>query len=324
MRAFYAILFAFISFVGNVSGQITNGFPMGDQVEKYSLAQVTRMEVFLKQKIGTRTLIHEIDNATFTNRTGLETFFQAMLRKAAGRLLTEQVGQDKTAPFSIVASASQLYWDEFDEIMGFPYFQVTDVKFSLLKTGSNYTLPDFSGVKMDFPRQIGYAVNHLKWIGLTASNGEDTIFDTDSTIPSQDPTVEEVDLHRGISYVFISKDLVLNNDVDIRIRTLTSDSSGELQFQVFDKGIEVATNPISLSINRYPPKPPSGSGIVPLTTIQIAGGERGMNVKIQSSTNLTDWVDASETRFTILPYETSTYTEPADHNQSFYRVKLVE
>ncbi len=328
MKAFYAIVFALISFVG-VQAQIT-AFPTGGSLEKDSLAQVRELDIFLKQ--GDRVLLQEVANVRVSNRAELESFFQSQLHKAALRVVTTEVaGQDRSLPYSIVAFALQYYWDDHDEDGIINYFQVPGVQFSLVKMAAGYTLPDLSGVKMEFPRRIGHTFNHLKWIGVTASRGDDVIFNTDSNQTTENAKVVEIIHRSGISYVFIATELVLDKDVTIQIRTLSSSSTGDLVFQAFEQGQELEVPPLSLSLVLYPPVDADGkkSSVEPPPSPQALlrghGGMVGMFVQYQMSSDLVNWIDFPNGRFPVTPAGVQSFTDKSTaRSHLFYRLRLVE
>ena len=320
MKILRFVVLAFALLCGVVRAQTNMLFGSPEAVEKHSIQSGRIFTVGVIQVLNGRPIEIGNDgwNTNFTSKSSMYRHFHSNLTVIAQKAITGNFGQDRDQPFRMYAQYYRMVNGP-----GVPYrpvyYYVAFTEFSLVKTGSTYSLPqDLTSFPMELPSDyVVYTMPKYAWaqVDTVSSNGYRV-----RTVDSENPQ-EGFDLSRSLILI-PTQHAVSSDSFKTTVRVVTSQNT----FSVFDENGNLRPEmPAEVGIG-IQELAASGKSLIPASlSLQIKNGEPGRIYQIQSSPTLGgSWTDLPSGKVIKLPaYENPVYTS-MDGVQKFYRAIPVD
>lgn len=315
------LVLSFTLLCGVVRAQVTNLLIGSEEaVEQHSIRSGRIFDIGIVQLLNGRPI--EIGgegwNTNFTSKASMYRHFHSNLSVIAQKAITGSFGQDRDQPFRMYAQYYRMVNGP-----GAPYrpvyYYVAFTEFSLVKTGSNYSLPqDLTNFPMELPSDyVVYSMPRFAWaqVDTVSSNGYRV-----RTVDSENPQ-EGFDLARSLILV-PTQHAVSSDSFKTTVRVVTSQNA----FRVFDENGNLRPEkPAEVGIG-IQELAASGKSLIPASlSLQIKNGEPGRIYQIQSSSTIGGaWTNLPSGKVINLPaYANPVYTG-VDGVQGFYRAVPVD
>lgn len=322
MKNAFALILLLTCFVGRLMGaNITNfpGFLMGseERVMEHCLKSGRAIDIYLSQQLPDgQTLYFKgfIKNYSPKTKADLDRVLRESLLVSARNILTNNIGQDWSLPFR---AASFFTTGDLESGQMIDYL-VSDIEFSLVRSGSGYKLPDtLSKVEFGLLLDVAYKVPGLSWARVS---------DSEESYDSAQADSRVVDL--GSKFLFIPNKLATSGTASI---SMVTGVGSNLRFQVFDgMGNARAEKPGRLGLSISSPaesRSPrlSGAPSETLLTLSLTDGEDGRIYQVQCSDSVTgDWTDIPGLKWGYWQNLPGYFGVTEQTPNKFYRLRPVE
>ncbi len=199
----------------------------------------------------------------------LNSWLQQSVSKYATNVLTVN-NVNLNQPFNAYVSAVD--WND-----GFYTVAYCNYPFSLIKNGTNYSLPDFSSMAMQLESDMPYKVTGINWAVMYVYNSASNAVIDALDSRYEDPSTSIVDYD---DQLLVLPTAYVSGGYPFRMSVV---SGANYQYLVYGtQGNQIPELPNTISL----PLIAKGTNLLHVTT-----GDVGRVLVFQGTTNLTSWVD---------------------------------